>query len=374
MHRAPLTRTQRRTRRANSGRTRGARTLKNRLARNGTPRHGTRCDRRPRLHCGHRTRRRSFIHRTRPGLRNDHARSRRLWRNRRGRRARRDYRRWRLRRRRNRGRHGPRERSDPGNWLGRTRNWRRDLRRSRRCCSHNRSGLLRRRRNHDWFRRRHRFSRNMGSSHWRCSRSGRLCRRRHHCRLCHNWRSRRTHRRRHRFLLLRNRLQHVSRTGNVRQIDLGFDFFFATQRARGLARCRRRFGRSANVGAYFFGFVVLERTGVRLLLGHADDRQHVENRLALDFQFSGEIVDSNLTHPAFLAPFCAMESSQPHGVIFARTRVELFARDMIIRLFWEPKFAPAHALDLPQQHSPRELPLPKRIPSLRRLPLLFQLR
>jgi hypothetical protein len=35
------------------------------------------------------------------------------------------------------------------------------------------------------------------------------------------------------------------------------------------------------------------------LLGHANVRQCVENGFALDFQFPGKIVDSNLTHPAF---------------------------------------------------------------------------
>lgn len=41
---------------------------------------------------------------------------------------------------------------------------------------------------------------------------------------------------------------------------------------------------------------------MRLLLGHPDLRQCVQNGLALDFQFSREIVYSNLTHPTFLFP------------------------------------------------------------------------
>jgi hypothetical protein len=44
---------------------------------------------------------------------------------------------------------------------------------------------------------------------------------------------------------------------------------------------------------------------MRLLFGHSDERKRVENGLALNFQFSGEIVDSNLTHPAFRTPRCA---------------------------------------------------------------------
>lgn len=34
------------------------------------------------------------------------------------------------------------------------------------------------------------------------------------------------------------------------------------------------------------------------LLGDADFYQHVENRLALDFQFPGQIVDSSLHPPS----------------------------------------------------------------------------
>jgi hypothetical protein len=104
------------------------------------------------------------------------------------------------------------------------------------------------------------------------------------------------------FLLLQYGFEYISRMGNLRQVNLGLDFFFAAQRARGLGRMRRRFGQAAEMAPHLFRFVLLERTGMRLLLGHSDERQHVENRLALDFQLSGEIVDSNLAHPAFLVP------------------------------------------------------------------------
>src|SRR3954465_9909886 len=53
---------------------------------------------------------------------------------------------------------------------------------------------------------------------------------------------------------------------------------------------------------------------MRLLLRHSDKRQRVENGLALYFQFSREIVYSNL-HPTFLFPR-ARYSSQPHGANF----------------------------------------------------------
>ncbi len=94
--------------------------------------------------------------------------------------------------------------------------------------------------------------------------------------------------RRRSFLLLRNCSQHIPRTGNVRQVNLGFDFFFAAQRARtGLASRRRTFRGGADVHTYFLGFVLFQRTGVRLLLGHPHQRKRIQNSFALDFQLSG---------------------------------------------------------------------------------------
>jgi hypothetical protein len=51
---------------------------------------------------------------------------------------------------------------------------------------------------------------------------------------------------------------------------------------------------------HFFRFMFLERAGMGLLLRHPDDGKRVENGFAFNFQLPGEIVDSNLTHPAFL--------------------------------------------------------------------------
>jgi len=104
------------------------------------------------------------------------------------------------------------------------------------------------------------------------------------------------------FFLLRDGSEHIPRPGDVRQIDLGLDFFFAVRRARGFGRRRLLFGRAAHVSAHLLRFMLFKRTGMRLFLGHADEWQHVENSLALDFQFSCEIVDSNLAHPTFLVP------------------------------------------------------------------------
>lgn len=46
-----------------------------------------------------------------------------------------------------------------------------------------------------------------------------------------------------------------------------------------------------------FRFVVFQRTGVRFLLRNTYRGQRVKNLFALDFQLTGQIIDSNLTHP-----------------------------------------------------------------------------
>jgi hypothetical protein len=109
--------------------------------------------------------------------------------------------------------------------------------------------------------------------------------------------------------LFRDQLQHVARLGNVGEIYLGLDFV-------GLAPGTRRPGRrglclssSAEVGPHLFCFVLFDRTGMRLLLSDADFDQDIENRFAFDFQFPGQIVDSNLTHPPFLCSAPLLKSS-----------------------------------------------------------------
>jgi len=69
---------------------------------------------------------------------------------------------------------------------------------------------------------------------------------------------------------LQYRFEHVSRMGDVRQINLGLDFLFAAQGLAGLGSRGRRFRRAANMRPHFFRFVLLERTGMRLFLGHSD--------------------------------------------------------------------------------------------------------
>ena len=108
-----------------------------------------------------------------------------------------------------------------------------------------------------------------GRSGWRSSRTGARCRR------CH------------RAFLLCNGFEHISRPGDVRKIDFGFDLFFAAGRPGGLRGGALRFGVGAEVGSYSFCFVFFQRTGMGLLLGHPDCLQYIEDSLALNFQFPG---------------------------------------------------------------------------------------
>ena len=42
--------------------------------------------------------------------------------------------------------------------------------------------------------------------------------------------------------------------------------------------------------------LVVERTGMRLLIHDAQFRQHVQNDARLDFEFSSQLVNANFTH------------------------------------------------------------------------------
>jgi hypothetical protein len=84
----------------------------------------------------------------------------------------------------------------------------------------------------------------------------------------------------------------------MREVDFGLDLFFAMSCARRrLRRTWRRIGTAAEMLAHQIRFVVFQGTRVRFLLRHAHRGQHVKNLSALDFQLTGQIVDSNLTHP-----------------------------------------------------------------------------
>ncbi len=87
----------------------------------------------------------------------------------------------------------------------------------------------------------------------------------------------------------------------MREVDLGLDFFFAVSGARGrLRRALGSVGAATKMFSHQFGFVIFERTGVGLFLRDAHRGEHVKNFLALDLQLTGQIVNSNLTHPLSL--------------------------------------------------------------------------
>jgi len=233
---------------------------------------------------------RRLIHRARPGLRHNHPRRRPLrpvrccrlrahhgWRGGGGR--------W--RRHRNSRSGGLR-----GWWRCRT-HYRRGGRNNRRC-RHRRcrpdNGSCRHRR------------RNWGSHNRNLRSRGRFCRL-GLCRRMDNFRARTGWRRGCRSLLFANRVQNIAGPGNMREVDLGLDFIRMsgadTPRFRGRMNVTRG---GAKVRPHFLCLVLLNRTGVRLFLADTNFLQHIENRLALDFQFSGQIVDSNLAHPPLFPP------------------------------------------------------------------------
>jgi len=98
-------------------------------------------------------------------------------------------------------------------------------------------------------------------------------------------------------LLLRDGAQHVSGPRNIRQVNLGLDAFVAMGGTRSLRRTRRSLGAAAEMLSHQFRFVIFQRTGMRFLLRNTHRGQHVKNFFALDFQLTGQIIDSNLTHP-----------------------------------------------------------------------------
>jgi hypothetical protein len=101
-----------------------------------------------------------------------------------------------------------------------------------------------------------------------------------------------------RFLLLRDRAQYIAGSGDVRQVDLGLDFVFGVSGDRPGWPVRRcgTLGVAAEPLTYKLSFVIFKRAGMRFFLGDTDLGQHVKNRLALDLQLTGQIIDSNL-HP-----------------------------------------------------------------------------
>ena len=323
MHWPALARPQGRTIRGRRARTRA---LENRLAWNWTPRGRTHSGSRGRTRRSYRACRRSrpqgrLINRTRPSLRNDHSwqrHRRRRW-CARGCRSGRHGRR--LRRRRC-GPHGrcngccrtgcrPRwhNRRCDGSW----RRWchrSRGLRRSWRRWS--REGWPRARSWNYKFRRRGwrrcRRLRSRSGRRRRCGRGRRpgLDGRRWRRSIC-NRRS---------LLFADDGFKSVAGLGNMREVYLGLDFIaVGSSRPGGPAGTLCRTG-SAEAGTHLIRFMVFERTGMALLLGDSNFGKYIENGLALDFQLSCQIVDSNLAHPPFRPPDCSAKSSYQPRVSF----------------------------------------------------------
>jgi hypothetical protein len=87
------------------------------------------------------------------------------------------------------------------------------------------------------------------------------------------------------LLLADDSFQHVPGLGDVRQINLSLDAFGF--RACGASGLSCAFAGATQTHADFLRFMLFQRTGMRLLLGHPNFGQYVENGFALDFQLSG---------------------------------------------------------------------------------------
>src|SRR5207244_11758859 len=70
---------------------------------------------------------------------------------------------------------------------------------------------------------------------------------------------------------------------------------------RGLRRRCLHFSTSTEMRSHLFRLVLLNGTGMCLLLGDTDFQENIENGFTLNFQLPGQIVDSNLGHPPFLS-------------------------------------------------------------------------
>lgn len=103
------------------------------------------------------------------------------------------------------------------------------------------------------------------------------------------------------LLLADDRFQHISGFGDMRKIDFGlYSVGFGSSGSGRLCGCVTLAG-SAEIGADLFGLMFLEGAGVRFLFGNANLLQNIEDRFTFDFQFSGQVVNSNLTHPPLVS-------------------------------------------------------------------------
>jgi hypothetical protein len=82
----------------------------------------------------------------------------------------------------------------------------------------------------------------------------------------------------------------------MREIDLSLDLRLARARSA-VSSGSRASALSGKVFADSLGFIDFNRARVRLLFRYSNQDKNVKNGLALDFQFPGQIVDSNFAHP-----------------------------------------------------------------------------
>jgi hypothetical protein len=103
------------------------------------------------------------------------------------------------------------------------------------------------------------------------------------------------------LLLADDGFQHISRLGDVGKIDLGLYSLGFSATGTGRLCGGVALASSTEMGADLLGLVFLKRAGVRFLLDNANFLQNIEDRLTFDFQFSGQVVNSNLTHPPLVS-------------------------------------------------------------------------
>jgi hypothetical protein len=152
---------------------------------------------------------------------------------------------------------------------------------------------------------RRRFRRLDRSSRLRNGSNRRRRLRRRNRRTGRSWRRRRCRMRRGSRLSrpLRDRLQHIARLGDVRQVDLGLELVgrscrgTGTTAGTGLLLCKKLL--------HALRFIMLDGTGVRFLFGDTDLGQNVEDFFTLYLEFSGQVINSNLVlHYAPFPPLC----------------------------------------------------------------------
>jgi hypothetical protein len=102
---------------------------------------------------------------------------------------------------------------------------------------------------------------------------------------------------------LLDKLPHVARLGDMRQVDLGLELI----RRRG--RCARAAAAAGlcmlrKVSLHALRLIYFDGAGVRFLLGYADLNQSIENGLTLYLELPRQIINSNLLHAALFPPYC----------------------------------------------------------------------